>query len=368
MADATLVFVAGASPQIVTETVYRLADEAGGNTDVWILTTATGRELLCQQLLARGGQWQRLRRDHPCAKRFCLRRDHVVVLRDAAGRPLQDVRSSADNLSAADQIVQFVAERTCEGAPPLHASIAGGRKTMGYLLAAAMTLYGRREDRLSHVLVHPPEIEGTDFYFPPRRPASMLSFRRPDGTVVRVRAGEVRVDLADLPFPRLRAVVPQAMRGRPFSGMVEELQSVLDALVEPRLSIFPGEHLIVCGARPVRLAPLQLAIYELLAERRKAGCGSRECGGCPSCFVRAAEIGGAFRERLRERLEQRQSYGVGPVWNETGFRPERSKINRAITRALHGASNPYVIQLVGERGARMYGVRLTPASISISDI
>ena len=33
---------------------------------------------------------------------------------------------------------------------------------MGYLLAPAVMLYGRREDRLSHVLVHPPDLEGTD--------------------------------------------------------------------------------------------------------------------------------------------------------------------------------------------------------------
>ncbi len=40
--------------------------------------------------------------------------------------------------------------------------VLDGRKTLGYLLAPAMMLYGRREDRLFHVLVHPPDLEGTD--------------------------------------------------------------------------------------------------------------------------------------------------------------------------------------------------------------
>ncbi|MFN8627798.1 MAG: CRISPR-associated ring nuclease Csm6 [Candidatus Binatia bacterium] len=365
MADATLVFVAGASPQVITETVYRLAAESTAIADVYVLTTATGHDLLGRALLGRGGQWPRLLREYPRAQRVRLQAEQIAVLCDAAGRPLADVRSSADNFAAADRIVRFVAERTRDGAPPVHASIAGGRKTMGYLLAAAMMLYGRRQDRLSHVLVHPPELEGTDFYFPPRRAAGMLSYRRPDGSVVRVRASDVGVDLADLPFPRLRAVWPVEARERTFTALVGELQGALDALAQPRLAILPEQRQILCRDRAVRLRPVQLAIYELLAERRKAGCGRAQCAGCPQCFVRAEELGDTFRQQLRERLRTRQSHGVGPSWNEADFRPERSNINKAIARVLHAASWYYQIQRAGERGAWMYGLRLDPAAIGV---
>jgi len=320
MADANLVFVGGASPQIVTETVFRLASGPAVAIDIHILTTITGREALRAQLLGRGGQWSRFLREYPRARRFRLVEDNILVLRDAAAAPLSDVRSVEDNLAAADQIARFVADHTGDGAPPLHASIAGGRKTMGYLLAAAMMFYGRHEDRLSHVLVHPAELEGTDFYFPPRRRVGRLSYHRPDGSVVKVAAGEVRIDLADLPFPRLRAVLPPAVSDRPFSAVVHELQSVLDALGEPRLSILPPEHLIVCGDRRVRLPPLQLAIYELLAERRKAACGRAECG------VRRLRI--VFRAR----------------------NGDRRSLPRAVARALAAAAEPWRGAVVERNG------------------
>ena len=51
----------------------------------------------------------------------------------------------------------------------LMVSIAGGRKTMGYYAGYALTLFGRHQDQLSHVLVSE-EFEGNrDFFFPTRQ-------------------------------------------------------------------------------------------------------------------------------------------------------------------------------------------------------
>src|SRR5512139_1130052 len=234
--QANLVFVAGASPQIITETAYCLLNEPPLETEIEVLTTAPGRDIIRRDLLGRGGAWNRFVRAYPLARRLHLAPGNITVLRDAAGRHLQDVRSREDNAAVADQVAGRLRDLTRDGAPPVHASIAGGRKTMGYLLAAAMMLYGRHDDRLSHVLVHPPELEGTDFYFPPRKPARLLIHRRPDQAAVEVRGQDVRVELADLPFLRLRALRnPAALRRASFSLLVDELQSDLDALAAPRL-------------------------------------------------------------------------------------------------------------------------------------
>ena len=367
MADARLLFVAGASPQIITETVYALALAGLTGGDVVVLTTTRGREAILQQLLRRGGAWQRLRREYAKAQAFRFAKHDVIVLEDARGAALADVRSKEDNAAIADQIVHCVAEHTRDGSPPLYASIAGGRKTMGYLLAAAMMLYGRRDDRLSHVLVHPPELEGTDFYFPPRRRAGALTHQRPNGSTVHVAAHEVGVELADLPFLRLRAVRnPEMMRQLPFTKLVEQCQADLDVLAEPRLQILPDRSALVCCEREVELPPLRFAIYELLAERRRDGCRCAGCAGCVRCFVPSSEIGTAFRDQLRARLQGRQSIGAGAKWNEAGFRAERAKINSALRKTLRAASERYEIQVVGGRGARLYGLALVPAQITLS--
>jgi len=372
VADAVLVFVAGASPQIITETVWALTTTDCPTTDVYVLTTARGRDAIAAALLGHRGQWRRLVTAYPRARRFRLGARNVIVLHDGRGRPLEDVRSSEDNRAAADQIVRFVAEHTREGAPPLHASIAGGRKTMGYLLAAALMLYGRPEDRLSHVLIRPSALEGTDFHFPPRRAPAVLTHRRADGTIVRVPARDVRIELADLPFPRLRAVGDiSRMRDRPFSVVVQELQEDLARLVDPHVEIDSRRGTLSCGELTVRLSPLRAALYTELAERRRSGCGQPACEGCPVCFLPATEIRERLAPRLRERMIELGSPGVevraGHVrWAEKQFREERSKINRDLQRALRGAAGPYQVRAIGSRKARLYGLGLSPERIRIA--
>jgi CRISPR-associated protein (TIGR02584 family) len=55
----------------------------------------------------------------------------------------------------------------------LHVSIAGGRKSMGFFAGYAFSLFGRTQDRLSHVLVNDPFESFPDFYFPQNHTKSM---------------------------------------------------------------------------------------------------------------------------------------------------------------------------------------------------
>lgn len=91
---------------------------------------------------------------------------------------------------AADAIVELVRRCTQDDQTALHVSIAGGRKTMGFFMGYALSLYGRPQDRLSHVLVSAPFESNHDFYDLPR-PIGLRSIcsggpattpRRPPGT------------------------------------------------------------------------------------------------------------------------------------------------------------------------------------------
>ena len=53
-------------------------------------------------------------------------------------------------------ITNLIRAFTADPESALHVSIAGGRKTMGFFLGYALSLYGRAQDKLSHVLVSPP--------------------------------------------------------------------------------------------------------------------------------------------------------------------------------------------------------------------
>jgi CRISPR-associated protein (TIGR02584 family) len=363
-----LAFVAGASPQIITETACVLARQGVRLRSVFVVTTETGRKVIERDLFGPRGKWDRLVAEYPGLRSCRFSPRSITVLRAADGSPLADVRSADDSIAAGDQILRFVAGHTRSTDPPLHASIAGGRKTMGYLLAAAMMLCGRRDDRLSHVLVHPPELEGTGFFFLPERPGSgLMKFRRADASVLAVAGSEVRLELADLPFPRLRALrgMDRAVVAS-FSQFVQDLQADLDVLTSPRLEVRAEDATLVCSGREVPLSPTRFAIYELLVERRKAGCGKPDCEGCAACFVSAADVPGAFREQLRERLRLRDSVGVGANWSIEDFRAERSKINDALARVMRVASDPYEIRTTGSRKNLLYGVKLDPRAITTS--
>ncbi len=154
-----LLCVTGLSPQIITETLYALAVDrqpAFVPTEIHLITTADGAERARLTLLSPSPGWfHRLCNDYQLSGiRFDDRSFHILQAAD--GQPLEDIRTLTDNEAAADTITAVVRLLTADPAACVHASIAGGRKTMGFYLGYAMSLFGRAQDRLSHVLVSTP--------------------------------------------------------------------------------------------------------------------------------------------------------------------------------------------------------------------
>lgn len=91
-------------------------------------------------------------------------RNEDIKVPKSNGRELDDSRSLDDNQAIADFIIDEVRALTSDENTQLHASIAGGRKTMTFFLGYAMSLFGRTQDRLSHVLVSEPYENLPDFF------------------------------------------------------------------------------------------------------------------------------------------------------------------------------------------------------------
>ena len=168
-----LISVAGLTPQVITETLYYLTQLRSPPTmisGIYILTTSLGKEKLVSSLLdPHNGKYFALLCDYNIApSTIQFDASHIIVLKDAQGNELQDIRTRSDNKAVADQILAFVCEKAAEQDCRLHCSLAGGRKTMGLYLGLALQLYGRHGDALSHVLVYPPELEkDSTFFYPP---------------------------------------------------------------------------------------------------------------------------------------------------------------------------------------------------------
>ena len=172
-----LLAVTGLSPQILTETLYALSmDEAGQGepfipTEIHLITTESGARLARTALLhPDGGQFHALLSDYPVLNRPDFDERHIHIIRDARGRPLADIRTPAENAAAADCITALVSQFTRDDNTQLHVSIAGGRKTMGFYLGYAFSLFARPQDELSHVLVSSPFENHPEFFYPPAQP------------------------------------------------------------------------------------------------------------------------------------------------------------------------------------------------------
>jgi CRISPR-associated protein (TIGR02584 family) len=189
---------------------------------------------------------------------------------------LPDIRTADDNERAANQICEIVRDLTSKSHIRLHASAAGGRKTMSVYLTAAMQLFGRVEDRLSHVLVNPPFESNRNFYY---KPPQAKVLRDNSGKPLPVTTEEVRIDLAEIPFIRLRRIITEQLKGEPgdYNELVAQAQDELDLVQtehDVRLDLRNSEVRI--ASRAFKLRPREFLVYLIFALQRKNATGDEE--------------------------------------------------------------------------------------------
>lgn len=228
MPSHVLVAVTGMTPQVVTETLYGLAErDAPWPERVKIITTRKGADVVTRGLFDQG-HLAALSRE---MGKPTLNRNNVeiLVVPDAHGRPVDDARTLEDHEALADFIMDTVRQLTADAASVVHASIAGGRKTMTFYLGYAMSLFGRPQDRMSHVLVSEGYEGLPDFYYPTREPR-----RVHDRSGNALDARDARVSLADIPFIRQRDQLPDMLRSQGEGISFRKLVDLINLGTHPR--------------------------------------------------------------------------------------------------------------------------------------
>ena len=253
-----LVAVSGLSPQIVTETLYGLLqqDPPFIPTEIHLLTTEVGVENVDLELLhSETGKFHQFCRDYQITPPvFSLENVHVISDPESGIR-LQDIRTPSQNEAAADQISGLISELSKDENAAIHASIAGGRKTMGYYLGYALSLFGREQDRLSHVLVTE-GYEGLPQFFYPTLKSHVIHAegRRP------LDSKKAEVVLALIPFVRLRTNIPHHL----LSGKAGFSETVRMArLAEQPLHLYIDRHerQVVASEQVVPMKDIDFTFY-----------------------------------------------------------------------------------------------------------
>lgn len=293
--QTVLLSVIGQSPAVLTETVWALADEKPAITPhrVVVLTTTKGREALIRDLFKpeESCVWDQMcaalqAKGHNVSGRlkFGQTADDIRVFTrfDPVSKrniELPDITNEEENLAAADFIMEQVRGLAADNVR-LVASVAGGRKTMGALLFAVMSLIGRRDDVLTHVLVNEPfESPGLKprFYFPVT-PVETHTLTDPAGNPVRDREGkpvtprtdEARILLGRIPFVALRTLFERDVIESPtYSVLVQRCQVRSEdyARMNVRLRIHRSRLLIDVNDHEIQTSIPQHLYLMFLAER-----------------------------------------------------------------------------------------------------
>jgi CRISPR-associated protein (TIGR02584 family) len=288
--EIVLLAVTGMSPAVLTETLWALAHENPPTIPdkVRVITTGAGKECIERELFSPSSEfggatvWETFRTlllrgkqdsDHR------LLRDEIRVIqkpeaKSGLSKPLDDIRSVQDNEIVADFLLDEVRRITENPDTILIASLAGGRKTLGALMYACVSLIGRTRDRLTHVLVNEPFDNPNlkpRFYFP-NHPSSAHEIRDPKtGRVQRFKSSDARVTLVDAPYVRLRELFPERFGKFPgrFKALVDIYSGRITEVTVPDVRLLQDRPAIEANGVVVELTPREYALYAYMLHRAK---------------------------------------------------------------------------------------------------
>jgi CRISPR-associated protein (TIGR02584 family) len=267
------------TPQIITETLYVLTQIRGERIDeIRVITTGEGRNRIQETLLDKSsGKFFEFCSDYsidPGSIKFDV--NAIALLRTPDGLTLSDIREPNDNELAGNQICEIVRALTEDPNTCIHASAAGGRKTMSIYLTAAMQLFGRRDDTLSHVLVsgdfESPMLE-PEFYYPPPKSRTLTNKR----TGAKLSTADAKIYLVDINFIRLRAILGgwRQAAGSSYVDYVSHAQQELTLLESAHELVYKcSKRVVVVAGQQITLSKRLFFFYALFARLRSIGAGS----------------------------------------------------------------------------------------------
>lgn len=287
---------------------------------------------------------------------------------------MEDIRSKAEHEACANLITEQVRAFTADDSAALHVSLAGGRKTMTYYLGNALTLFGRPQDRLSHVLVPPPYESNPEFFYPTPYDRPLYSNRLERW----LDAKDAEVTLADIPFVRLRNSLPSRFKNleEGQASFTEVVAAMQQAFEPPAVTVdFREKGLYLADGRFIALSGADLAFYAWLVRR---------------ALNRTAAVRIPSKDRRRWKPAEREEYatyldeynaeaectdlrdGTGIELRAAGamtyqfFHQRKSSIRECLEEAVGPLAEAYAIKAIEAGRPAGYGLDIPPERIEIA--
>lgn len=230
---------------------------------------------------------------------------------------------------------------------------------MGFYAGYALSIFGRPQDKLSHVLVDS-AFESHPGFFYPTPYASVLRSR--DGNDLLDRK-DAKVELAYMPFISMRQAIPEKFldEDTTFEGMVQHLQkNVFDI----RVFISSTESALIIGDNIIKLTPANFVFYYWLAKRIEQGEGPIELphDDEPNISYRDEYLK-CLQETVNEMVDMDRTLSTIANGMEYAFiRDRKTQINKVLKSELGISSEVYAVVLL-DRKKRLNGLKLSKEKI-----
>ena len=262
MSKNILLLVTGGTPQIITETIWALACDPQHNEqwvpdEVHIISTRYGLNEVKNKLLGKDKILTRMKNEYAQIANLRLEDNVLHCFTDQEGNELEDLRTPEENEFAANLICEKIRHFSSDEKVSLHVSIAGGRKTMGFYAGYALSLYGRAQDRMSHVLVDEKFEKGINFYYPSKNENDFI-IDRENKTIGLSK--DAQVWLAQIPFVRLRTSLPEEslIKKANFSDVVNAINMASQPI---KLILDVKQQKVIIGQKECELSSREFAFY-----------------------------------------------------------------------------------------------------------
>ncbi len=368
-----LLAVTGLSPQVITETLYALHQNNKKVDSIHIITTRDGKERLYADLLAgKSGYYFQYLEEYGIESSdidFSHRNVHVVS--DEHGNEIPDIIRESDNEHLIKKCLELTFSFTSDPENCVFFSVAGGRKTMSSYLTVAAQMYGRKQDRLYHVLVSPEFESNRDFYYPPKK-SRPIALEDKNGQPFFKETRYAEVNLVHIPFVSIRDQLAPDLLKEPrdpatlMLSLIKEEESCLS------INLILGK--VTYRNAELDLMPARMALYAFFALQKK-NCTKKveTCSNCTECFLdihsiyeRQAQI-----TKLYEKISGSRPFGemsdTGIVnLNADNFNMYKGKIKQDLLGRFGAyAIKDLEITSVDSRPHTRYGIRMDRGKIEI---
>jgi CRISPR-associated protein (TIGR02584 family) len=356
--ERILISTLGMTPQVVTESVYALATRKKDNfipSKIFIIGTKVSVDNFRKAI---GNTNDEIYQIKLLCEDLQIPVPEIIIeeVRDESNVDVLDINDTQVSALFADRLLALVRKVTSNPNSALALSLAGGRKIMSFYAGHILSIYGREQDFLCHVLVDPKLENDPTFFFPLKRHNQTRNSSQPV---------DKEIILVDVPYVRLSHIIGKQNYG---SLSFEKLVRKINNEQDKRIVINIKEDQILVSGVKIHFPPVQKlfflyfinSLYKDISEL-DGPRGRRDKNWSMNILKYYEELSkSGWDIELRPSTLKQLNEGLEPQY----FRVIISKINRRLKEALGIDATQYLIQSVG-KPPRKYKVSCPRSLIEI---